>query len=237
VVGPDHRLSAVSSQTARAGGRRCAHEHRPARSLGPLNGGRANFSSERLMRLLTTLGQHAEIRVRAKPRTRARIRACPTTLGPRPGSRFRARSNAPPRAAQSPRSIAFSTSLAARQDRAALAPDRPARLLHGHALPPRACTPAGERAGPRALGLGDQRPRLGARRDPRDPARDDLWHSHRGVRRGSAVPRRRAGAAPHRPTLPPDPTDRAVLRPSGNFAAKILSGVPLPTIEGGWTVV
>ena len=36
-----------------------------------LNGRLANFSSERLMRLLTALGQDVEITVRAKPRNRA----------------------------------------------------------------------------------------------------------------------------------------------------------------------
>jgi predicted XRE-type DNA-binding protein len=36
-----------------------------------LNGRLANFSSERLMRLLTALGQDADITVRAKPRNRA----------------------------------------------------------------------------------------------------------------------------------------------------------------------
>jgi predicted XRE-type DNA-binding protein len=36
-----------------------------------LNGRLANFSSERLMRLLTTLGQDVEITVKAKPRSRA----------------------------------------------------------------------------------------------------------------------------------------------------------------------
>jgi predicted XRE-type DNA-binding protein len=36
-----------------------------------LNGRLANFSSERLMRLLTALGQDVEITVRAKPRSRA----------------------------------------------------------------------------------------------------------------------------------------------------------------------
>lgn len=36
-----------------------------------LNGRLANFSSERLMRLLTTLGQDIEITVKAKPRNRA----------------------------------------------------------------------------------------------------------------------------------------------------------------------
>jgi hypothetical protein len=36
-----------------------------------LNGRLANFSSERLMRLLTTLGQDVEITVKAKPRNRA----------------------------------------------------------------------------------------------------------------------------------------------------------------------
>jgi|SRR5439155_1521733 len=35
-----------------------------------LNGRLANFSSERLMRLLTELGQDIEIRVRSKPRSR-----------------------------------------------------------------------------------------------------------------------------------------------------------------------
>jgi predicted XRE-type DNA-binding protein len=39
-----------------------------------LNGRIANFSSERLMRLLTALGQDVEIMVRAKPRNRARGR-------------------------------------------------------------------------------------------------------------------------------------------------------------------
>lgn len=39
-----------------------------------LNGRLANFSSERLMRLLTTLGQDVDITVRAKPRNRARGR-------------------------------------------------------------------------------------------------------------------------------------------------------------------
>ncbi len=39
-----------------------------------LNGRLANFSSERLMRLLTTLGQDVEITIKAKPRTRARGR-------------------------------------------------------------------------------------------------------------------------------------------------------------------
>jgi predicted XRE-type DNA-binding protein len=37
-----------------------------------LNGRIANFSSERLMRLLTALGQDVDIMVRAKPRNRAR---------------------------------------------------------------------------------------------------------------------------------------------------------------------
>jgi predicted XRE-type DNA-binding protein len=36
-----------------------------------LNGRLANFSSERLMRLLTALGQDVEITVKAKPRNRA----------------------------------------------------------------------------------------------------------------------------------------------------------------------
>jgi predicted XRE-type DNA-binding protein len=36
-----------------------------------LNGRLANFSSERLMRLLTTLGQDVEITVKSKPRNRA----------------------------------------------------------------------------------------------------------------------------------------------------------------------
>ena len=39
-----------------------------------LNGRLANFSSERLMRLLTTLGQDVEIVVKAKPRSRERGR-------------------------------------------------------------------------------------------------------------------------------------------------------------------
>ena len=39
-----------------------------------LNGRLANFSSERLMRLLTTLGQDVDITVKAKPRNRARGR-------------------------------------------------------------------------------------------------------------------------------------------------------------------
>jgi predicted XRE-type DNA-binding protein len=39
-----------------------------------LNGRIANFSTERLMRLLTALGQDVEIMVRAKPRNRARGR-------------------------------------------------------------------------------------------------------------------------------------------------------------------
>jgi predicted XRE-type DNA-binding protein len=39
-----------------------------------LNGRVANFSSERLMRLLTALGQDVEIVVRAKPRNRERGR-------------------------------------------------------------------------------------------------------------------------------------------------------------------
>jgi len=39
-----------------------------------LNGRLANFSSDRLMRLLTALGQDVEITVRAKPRNRARGR-------------------------------------------------------------------------------------------------------------------------------------------------------------------
>lgn len=39
-----------------------------------LNGRLANFSSERLMRLLTALGQDVEITVRTKPRARARGR-------------------------------------------------------------------------------------------------------------------------------------------------------------------
>jgi predicted XRE-type DNA-binding protein len=39
-----------------------------------LNGRLANFSSERLMRLLTALGQDVDITVRAKPRNRARGR-------------------------------------------------------------------------------------------------------------------------------------------------------------------
>jgi predicted XRE-type DNA-binding protein len=39
-----------------------------------LNGRRANFSSERLMRLLTTLGQDVEITVKAEPRNRPRGR-------------------------------------------------------------------------------------------------------------------------------------------------------------------
>ncbi len=36
-----------------------------------VNGRLANFSSERLMRLLTALGRDIEITVKAKPRTRA----------------------------------------------------------------------------------------------------------------------------------------------------------------------
>ena len=39
-----------------------------------LNGRLANFSSERLMRLLTGLGQDVEITVKPKPRNRARGR-------------------------------------------------------------------------------------------------------------------------------------------------------------------
>ena len=39
-----------------------------------LNGRLANFSSERLMRLLTALGQDVEITVKATPRSRARGR-------------------------------------------------------------------------------------------------------------------------------------------------------------------
>ncbi len=39
-----------------------------------LNGRLANFSSERLMRLLTALGQDVEITVKTKPRNRARGR-------------------------------------------------------------------------------------------------------------------------------------------------------------------
>lgn len=39
-----------------------------------LNGRLANFSSERLMRLLTALGQDVEITIKAKPRRRARGR-------------------------------------------------------------------------------------------------------------------------------------------------------------------
>src|SRR5918996_997289 len=39
-----------------------------------LNGRLANFSSERLMRLLTTLGQDVDITVKAKPRGQARGR-------------------------------------------------------------------------------------------------------------------------------------------------------------------
>lgn len=39
-----------------------------------LNGRLANFSSDRLMRLLTGLGQDVEITVKAKPRNRARGR-------------------------------------------------------------------------------------------------------------------------------------------------------------------
>jgi predicted XRE-type DNA-binding protein len=39
-----------------------------------LNGRLANFSSERLMRLLTAIGQDVEITVRTKPRNRARGR-------------------------------------------------------------------------------------------------------------------------------------------------------------------
>jgi predicted XRE-type DNA-binding protein len=46
-----------------------------------LNGRLANFSSERLMRLLTRLGQDIEITVRTKPRTRrqGRIRVTETS--------------------------------------------------------------------------------------------------------------------------------------------------------------
>jgi predicted XRE-type DNA-binding protein len=36
-----------------------------------LNGRLANFSSERLMRLLTALGQDIEIKIKSKPRTRS----------------------------------------------------------------------------------------------------------------------------------------------------------------------
>ncbi|MGO8921145.1 MAG: helix-turn-helix domain-containing protein [Stellaceae bacterium] len=39
-----------------------------------LNGRLANFSSERLMRVLTALGQDVDITVKAKPRNRARGR-------------------------------------------------------------------------------------------------------------------------------------------------------------------
>ncbi len=39
-----------------------------------LNGRLANFSSERLMRLLTTLGQDVEITIKTKPRSRPRGR-------------------------------------------------------------------------------------------------------------------------------------------------------------------
>jgi predicted XRE-type DNA-binding protein len=39
-----------------------------------LNGRLANFSSERLMRLLTALGQDVDITIREKPRNRARAR-------------------------------------------------------------------------------------------------------------------------------------------------------------------
>ena len=44
-----------------------------------LNGRLANFSSERLMRLLTALGQDVEITIRAKPRDRAH--GCIRVLG------------------------------------------------------------------------------------------------------------------------------------------------------------
>lgn len=45
-----------------------------------LNGRLTNFSSERLMRLLTTLGQDVEITIKTKPRSRAhgRIRVVDT---------------------------------------------------------------------------------------------------------------------------------------------------------------
>lgn len=48
-----------------------------------LNGRLANFSSTRLMRLLTTLGRDVEITVKAKPRNRAhgRIRVTDTEPG------------------------------------------------------------------------------------------------------------------------------------------------------------
>lgn len=45
-----------------------------------LNGRLANFSSDRLMRLLTALGQDVEITVKAKPRNRARGRIKVTTV-------------------------------------------------------------------------------------------------------------------------------------------------------------
>jgi predicted XRE-type DNA-binding protein len=49
-----------------------------------LNGRLANFSSERLMRLLTALGQDVDITVRAKPRNRAhgrlRVLAVPSAV-------------------------------------------------------------------------------------------------------------------------------------------------------------
>jgi Helix-turn-helix domain len=62
------------------GGRRCAHGHRPAQVSALLNERLANFSSERLMRLLTMLGQNVKITVKAKPRNRAhgRIRVIDT---------------------------------------------------------------------------------------------------------------------------------------------------------------
>jgi predicted XRE-type DNA-binding protein len=46
-----------------------------------LNGRLANFSSDRLMRLLTTLGQDVEIVVRSTPRNRARGRIRVTVPG------------------------------------------------------------------------------------------------------------------------------------------------------------
>src|SRR5262249_888418 len=76
---------------------------------------------------------------------------------------------------------AADTALRHPQDPDLTGPDRTTRLFHGHAVPAGIVAGRGPDAEPGALGLGCERLRLGAERDPCDPARDELWFS-----RGSA---------------------------------------------------
>jgi hypothetical protein len=74
-----------SSAASQPGGRRCAHGDRLAKGIGVAERTPGEFSSERLMRLLTALGHDIEVTIKAQPRNRARgrIRITAATLAAR----------------------------------------------------------------------------------------------------------------------------------------------------------